>query len=82
MDTTRDVLEGTYKIEDYLVSAKRKKIKLLYLAYGLKKDICKYERSPLCLSLDKGINTEIIIDMCVYICVYICQQGLKAMISQ
>ena len=25
MDTTRDVLEGTYKIEEYLVSAKRKK---------------------------------------------------------
>lgn len=25
VDTTRDVLEGTYKIEEYLVSAKRRK---------------------------------------------------------
>lgn len=43
VDTTRDVLKGTYKIEEFLKSAKRKKSKLLYLAYRFKKTISKYE---------------------------------------
>ena len=32
MDTTRDVLEGTYKIEEYLVSAKREEKKQVIIA--------------------------------------------------
>lgn len=54
MDSTRDVLEGTYKIEEYLVSAKREEKKQVIIAdlwaKKKKKDIGKHEGSPLCLA--------------------------------